>query len=60
MARPLPVVQTKHLVAALQKDGWYVERTSRHIILRHPDKAGSVPVSNHPSAAVPRAPFAKS
>jgi predicted RNA binding protein YcfA (HicA-like mRNA interferase family) len=49
MAERLPVVTGRRLLRALRRDGWYVERTGRHHTLRHPDKAGSVVVPNHPT-----------
>ena len=50
----LPVVRTEDLIRALAKEGWYVDRTTGHTILRHPDRPGSIPVPNHPRDEVPR------
>ncbi|RFS20586.1 type II toxin-antitoxin system HicA family toxin [Chitinophaga silvatica] len=38
----------------LQRDGWYIERTVRHHIYRHPTKAGKIPVSKHDKEEVPK------
>jgi predicted RNA binding protein YcfA (HicA-like mRNA interferase family) len=48
----LPVVTARELVRALERDGWYVARTTGHVILNHPTKPGSVPVPNHPNVQV--------
>ena len=52
MAGQLPSVTGRQLLRALKRDGWYVARTTRHHLLRHPTKPGSVPVPNHPSVDV--------
>lgn len=52
MAGKLPVVRGRELLRALERDGWYIARTTRHHVMRHPTKPGRVPVPNHPSAAV--------
>jgi predicted RNA binding protein YcfA (HicA-like mRNA interferase family) len=54
MAGRLPVVRTKEIVRALAKEGWYVERTTSHTVLRHPDRPGSIPIPNHPRDEVAR------
>ena len=54
MVGRLPTVRVRDLIRALAKEGWYVDHTSRHTILRHPDRPGSVPVPNHPSDEVAR------
>jgi predicted RNA binding protein YcfA (HicA-like mRNA interferase family) len=50
----LPVVRSRDLIRALAKEGWYLERTTGHAILRHPDRAVSVPVPNHPGEELTR------
>ena len=54
MAGRLPVVRVNELLRALAKEGWYVDRTTRHTIIRHPDRPGSIPVPNHPRDELPR------
>ena len=54
MAGTIPVVTVRQLLRALARDGWYVRRTTDHIILQHPTKPGSVPVPNHPGEEVDR------
>ena len=43
MTARLPSIRVRELPRALERDGWYVARTTRHIILRHPDKPGLFP-----------------
>jgi predicted RNA binding protein YcfA (HicA-like mRNA interferase family) len=45
-------VTGRQLIRALERDGWYVERATGHVIMRHPDRPGSVPVPNHPSKQI--------
>ena len=52
MAGQLPSVTVRQVLRALARDGWYVERTTNHVILRHPTKPGGVSVPNLPSATV--------
>lgn len=54
MAGTLPVVTVRRLLRALARDGWYVDRTTGHTILRHPTHAGSIPVPNHPGEELTR------
>jgi len=54
MAGKLPVVTVRRLLRALAQEGWSVDRTTGHTILRHPDHAGSVPVPNHPAEELTR------
>jgi predicted RNA binding protein YcfA (HicA-like mRNA interferase family) len=54
MAGRLPVVRYRELLRALAKDDWYIDHTSRHVVIRHPDRPGSIPVPNHPRDEVPR------
>jgi predicted RNA binding protein YcfA (HicA-like mRNA interferase family) len=35
------------VLRALFRDGWYVERQGRHVILVHPRKVGTVVVPRH-------------
>ena len=49
MAGRLPSVRNGEVVAALEKDGWYVARTTGHVQMRHPTKPGTASVPNHPS-----------
>lgn len=50
----LPVVRARDVIRALAKEGWYLERTTGHAILRHPDRPFSVPVPNHPGEELTR------
>lgn len=43
----LPRVTADQVLRALHRDGWYVERQRRHVILAHPTKAGTVVVPRH-------------
>lgn len=54
MVGRLPMVWSRELIRALAKEGWYVDHTSRHTVIRHPKRPGSVPIPNHPNAEVPR------
>ncbi len=54
MTGRLPVVRARDLIRAMAKEGWTVERTTGHAILRHPERAISVPVPNHPGEALTR------
>ena len=54
MAAQLPVVRGRELLKALQRDGWYIDRTTKHYILKHPVKLGSIPVPRRPSDVVKR------
>lgn len=49
MAGQFPSVTYRQLIRALERDGWFVARTTGHVIMVHPDRPGSVPVPNHPS-----------
>lgn len=50
----LPVVRGRELIRALRREGWFIERTTGHVLLRHPDRPGAVvTVPNHPSDSVP-------
>jgi antitoxin HicB len=47
MTEPLPRVTAAEVMQALARNGWYVARQSRHVILKHPTKPGMVPVPRH-------------
>lgn len=36
MVGRLPMVWSRELIRALAKEGWYVDHTSRHTVIRHP------------------------
>lgn len=38
----------------LERDGWYIERTSGHHIYAHPVKPGKIPVGKHGTKEVPK------
>jgi predicted RNA binding protein YcfA (HicA-like mRNA interferase family) len=48
----LPVVTCEEARQALVKDGWYVLRIGKHIVMRHPTKSGRPLIPNHPSQTV--------
>jgi predicted RNA binding protein YcfA (HicA-like mRNA interferase family) len=52
LAGELPSVTGRQVLRALARDGWTVKRTTGHVFLSHPFKAGRVSVPNHPSATV--------
>jgi predicted RNA binding protein YcfA (HicA-like mRNA interferase family) len=37
----------------LERDGWYIKRTTGHHIYVHPSKPGEIPVGKHGSKEVP-------
>jgi predicted RNA binding protein YcfA (HicA-like mRNA interferase family) len=41
------------LLKKLTKDGWYLDRTKKHQIYRHPVKKGVVIMPNHAGQEVP-------
>lgn len=45
----LPVVRAHELIRALERDGWFIARTTGHHIMKHPDRPGSIPIPNHPN-----------
>jgi predicted RNA binding protein YcfA (HicA-like mRNA interferase family) len=46
----LPAVNGKLVIAALEKDGWYVKRVrGSHHVLRHPSIPDAIPVPVHGS-----------
>jgi predicted RNA binding protein YcfA (HicA-like mRNA interferase family) len=40
-------VTEREVLAALARDGWFIDRQTGHTILRHPSKPGIVPVPRH-------------
>lgn len=48
MSPELPPVSGKQVVAALERNGWYVKRVrGSHHVLRHPDIPDAIPVPVH-------------
>jgi predicted RNA binding protein YcfA (HicA-like mRNA interferase family) len=46
----LPAVNGKQVIAALEKEGWYVKRVrGSHHVLRHPSIPDAIPVPVHGS-----------
>jgi predicted RNA binding protein YcfA (HicA-like mRNA interferase family) len=41
------------LYKILEKDGWYIKRTGKHYLYRHPKKAGLIAVGRHKHQEVP-------
>lgn len=55
MSPRLPAVSGKQVIAALEKDGWYVKRIrGSHHVLRHPDIPDAIPVPVHGSRPIKR------
>lgn len=54
MAGRLPLVRAKDPIRAMAKEGWFLERTTGHVILRHPERTVSVPAPNHPGEELTR------
>lgn len=52
MAAKLPVVRARDLIRALERDGWYIARTTGHHFMQHPTKPGQFSVPNHPSETI--------
>jgi predicted RNA binding protein YcfA (HicA-like mRNA interferase family) len=51
----LPAVSGKQVIAALEKEGWYVKRVrGSHHVLRHPDIPDAIPVPVHGSRPIKR------
>lgn len=42
------------LYRKLEKEGWYIERTNKHHIFRHPMTKKIIPVGKHGSEEVPK------
>ena len=48
MSAKLPAVNGKQVIAALEKEGWYVKRVrGSHHVLRHPRIPDAIPVPVH-------------
>ena len=55
MSPKLPPVSGKQVIAALEKDGWYVKRVrGSHHVLRHPDIPDAIPVPVHGNREIKR------
>ena len=55
MSPKLPAVSGKRVIAALEKEGWYVKRVrGSHHVLRHPDIPDAIPVPVHGNRPVKR------
>jgi len=51
----LPAVNGKQVIAALEKEGWYVKRVrGSHHVLRHPSIPDAIPVPVHGNRQVKR------
>jgi predicted RNA binding protein YcfA (HicA-like mRNA interferase family) len=51
----LPAVSGKQVIAALEKEGWYVKRVrGSHHVLRHPTIPDAIPVPVHGSRPLKR------
>jgi predicted RNA binding protein YcfA (HicA-like mRNA interferase family) len=54
----LPAVNGKQVIAALEKEGWYVKRVrGSHHVLRHPSIPDAIPVPVHGSRPLKRGTF---
>jgi len=40
-------VRAREVIHALQRAGWYVDRQRGHVIMRHPERPGSVSIPIH-------------
>lgn len=55
MSPKLPAVSGKQVIAALEKEGWYVKRVrGSHHVLRHPSIPDAIPVPVHGNRPVKR------
>lgn len=55
MSLKLPAVSGKQVIAALEKEGWYVKRVrGSHHVLRHPTIADAIPVPVHGNRPIKR------
>lgn len=55
MSAKLPAVNGKQVIAALEKEGWYVKRVrGSHHILRHPSIPDAIPVPVHGNREIKR------
>jgi predicted RNA binding protein YcfA (HicA-like mRNA interferase family) len=51
----LPAVNGKQVIAALEKEGWYVKRVrGSHHVLRHPNIPDAIPVPVHGNKEIKR------
>jgi predicted RNA binding protein YcfA (HicA-like mRNA interferase family) len=51
----LPAISGKQVIAALEKEGWYVKRVrGSHHVLRHPNIADAIPVPVHGNREIKR------
>lgn len=41
------------LYKILEKDGWYIKRTGKHYLYKHPIKRGQLTVGKHKNKEVP-------
>jgi predicted RNA binding protein YcfA (HicA-like mRNA interferase family) len=48
----LPRVTADQILRALRRDGRYIDRQARHVILLHPTKPGTVVVPRHKGTAL--------
>ena len=55
MSAKLPAVSGKQVIAALEKEGWYVKRVrGSHHVLRHPSIPDAIPVPVHANRPIKR------
>ena len=55
MSPKLPAASGKQVIAALEKEGWYVKRVrGSHHVLRHPDIPDAIPVPVHGNRPIKR------
>ena len=55
MSAKLPAVSGKQVIAALEKEGWYVKRIrGSHHVLRHPSIPDAIPVPVHGNRPIKR------
>lgn len=55
MSAKLPAVNGKQVIAALEKEGWYVKRVrGSHHVLRHASLPDAIPVPVHSSRPLKR------
>lgn len=55
MSAKLPAISGKQVIAALEKEGWYVKRVrGSHHVLRHPNIPDVIPVPVHGNREIKR------
>lgn len=55
MSAKLPAISGKQVIAALEKEGWYVKRVrGSHHVLRHPNIPDAIPVPVHGNREIKR------